>query len=361
MKLPNNFRALIFVGAAMICSAACAQQETNSARAGGALETNMKAETEAETASVGDDADWHLVWSDEFDGRKLDRTKWTPEVSCWGGGNNERQCYRDSSKNIKVEDGVLRLIAKKGRHTGQLYPASMPDMPKGKAWKPYTSGKVTTQGLAAYKYGRFSARMKLPEGQGTWPAFWMMPETNAYGNWPLSGELDIMEAVNLETPCDECPNGVNRRTSGALHFGSPQPDNTYFFLHTEGDEQVGPSDEWRVYSVEWAEGVIQWLVDDKVFMRLESDDWFTTAPEAEGRPHAPFDQPFHLILNMAAGGNLAEKSNGGGFDPKSFPAELQVDWVRVEQCRADWKTGLPCLSDQDWQGEPQGPWEVQAR
>ena len=121
------------------------------------------------------------------------------------------------------------------------------------------------------------------------------------------------------------------------------------------------SDEWRIYSVEWAEGVIQWLVDGKVFMRIESDDWFSGSPKAAGRPHAPFDQPFYVMLNLAVGGNLAEKSNGGGFDPASFPAELQVDWVRTDQCLEDWETGLPCLSDQDWAGEPQGPWEVQAR
>jgi beta-glucanase (GH16 family) len=314
------------------------------------------------TSRTPADADgWYTVWLDEFDGTDLDRTKWWPEESCWGGGNNERQCYTDRADNIQINDGTLRLIAKKGRFTGPVLSADMEGAPGGKKWQPYTSGKIKTRGLAAYKYGKFSARMKLPEGQGTWPAFWMMPEADAYGPWPLSGELDIMEAVNLETPCEDCPGGVERRTSGALHFGAMAPENEYLFQRSGGDGPVGPSNEWRVYSVEWAEGVIQWMVDDEVFMRLDSDDWHTVAPEAKGRPYAPFDQPFYLMLNLAVGGNLAEKSNNGGFDPKSFPAELQVDWVRAQQCRADLETGLACLSQQDWDGEPLGPWEVQAR
>ncbi len=304
---------------------------------------------------------WHLVWEDNFDGEGLDRTKWRPEVSCWGGGNNERQCYTDRPENIQIEDGLLRLIAKKGRYTGPLYPEDMKGAPGGKKWQAYTSGKVRTKGLAAYKYGRFSARMKLPEGQGTWPAFWMMPETDTYGGWPLSGEIDIMEAVNLNTPCEDCPGGIERHTSGALHFGNEIPQNTYLFLKAEGGRLPGPSEEWRVYAVEWAEGVIQWLVDGKVYMRIESKDWFTASADKAENPYAPFDQPFYMMLNLAVGGNLAEKSNGKGFDPASFPAELRVDWVRVEQCRQDWQTGLPCLTDQNWQGEPQGPWEVQAR
>ena len=312
-------------------------------------------------ASVADSPQWQTVWRDDFNGDRLDGTKWKPEESCWGGGNNERQCYTARDENIRVEDGVLRLIAKKGRYTGRLYPEGMEGAPGGKAWKPYTSGKIRTLGIAEWKYGRFSARMKLPAGQGTWPAFWMMPAGDVYGNWPLSGEIDIMEAVNLETPCADCPGGVERRTSGAIHFGAPPPKNTYWFLKDSGERVPGPSDEYRVYTVEWAEGVLQWLVDDKVFMRIESDQWYTMAPEAEGREFAPFDQPFYLMLNLAVGGNLAEKSNGGGFDKSSFPAELLVDWVSVEQCAGDMETGRACITEQNWVGKPNGPWETQAR
>ncbi|MEL6568503.1 MAG: glycoside hydrolase family 16 protein [Pseudomonadota bacterium] len=314
---------------------------------------------EAET-SDNDAAGWQLVWSDEFDGNALDRTKWAPEVSCWGGGNNERQCYTDRVENVGVGDGLLRLTARAEDFTGPLYPLGMTGAPGGERTQDYTSGKVRTLGLAGWRYGRISARIQVPSGQGTWPAFWMMPVEDTYGTWPLSGEIDIMEAINQETPCGACPGGIERRTSGALHFGDYIPENTYLYLSTSGEDEIGPANAWRVYSVEWAEGVIQWFVDDDIFMRIESDDWFTAAPEAEGRPHAPFDQPFYLNINLAVGGNLAEKKNGGGFDPSSFPADLKVDWVRVEQCGAD-ETGLACLTETDWDGSPEGPWETQAR
>jgi len=256
---------------------------------------------------------------------------------------------------------VLRLIARPEPYTGPLYPRERTGRDGEAASRSYTSGKVRTLGLADWTYGRISARMKLPAGQGTWPAFWMMPADPAYGKWPLSGEIDIMEAVNLQTPCEACPGGVERRSSGALHFGGLAPDNTYFFHKTPGERIPGPSREWRTYSVEWAQGVIQWLVDGDIFMRLDSGDWYTASPKADGRAHAPFDQPFYLMLNLAVGGNLPEKSNGGGFDPAAFPAQLQVDWVRVEQCGLDRETGRACLSDQAWNGTPKGPWEVQAR
>ncbi len=301
---------------------------------------------------------WETVWFDEFDGTELDRTRWTPEESCWGGGNNERQCYTDRPENIQVGDGLLRLIAQREEFTGPLMADSHGGEQRTQA---YTSGKVRTRGLAEWTYGRFSARMKLPEGQGTWPAFWMMPVSSVYGRWPLSGEIDIMEAVNLGTPCEDCPTGVENRTSGAAHFGDVAPDNTYLFLKTDGVGPESPADEWRVYTVEWGAGQIQWLVDGKVFMRLTSDHWYTASPVGEGRANAPFDQPYFLMLNLAVGGNLPEKSNGRGFDPDSFPAELLVDWVRVEQCRGDEETGLSCLDRQDWTGHPMGPWETQAR
>ena len=314
----------------------------------------------AATVDASTSPRWETVWRDDFDVGTLDRTKWSPEESCWGGGNNERQCYTDRPDNIQVSDGILSLTAKAEAFTGPRFPEGMTGAPGGERVQDYTSGKVRTRGLASWTYGRISARLKLPEGQGTWPAFWMMPEAPRYGGWPLSGEIDIMEAVNLETPCAECINGAERRTSGALHFGDPIPDNTYLYLTTKGDEAVGPSREWRVYSIEWAEGVIQWFVDEVPFLRIESDAWFTPASEAAGRPHAPFDQPFYLMLNLAVGGNLAEKKNGAGFDPGAFPARLLVDWVMVEQCAGD-PTGRACLTPTDWDGTPLGPWETLAR
>ena len=299
---------------------------------------------------------WEMVWFDEFDSDTLDRTKWSVEESCWGGGNNERQCYTDREDNVSVEDGMLVLSAVPETFTGLMYPAHYEHLASDALGeKPYTSGKVISYGKADWKYGRISARIKLPKGQGPWAAFWLMPVESVYGNWPLSGEIDIMESVNLGTTCTDCTGGIERRTSGAVHFGDAMPNNTYLYFKTEREDlEVDPS-EWGVYSVEWAEGVIQWFVDDQIVLRLDSDDWYTGSPDARDNAAAPFDQPFYLNLNLAVGGALAESKNAGGVDASVFPAEMKVDWVRVEQCAGDQDTGLACLSDQDWVGRPLGP------
>ncbi len=301
--------------------------------------------------------EWTLVWQDTFDGDTLDRTKWAPEQSCWGGGNDERQCYTDRPDNVAVHDGVLHLKARLETFRGPLHPVERRSADDGLRTQNYTSGKVRTRGLADWRYGRISARMKLPAGQGAWPAFWMMPAHDQYGSWPLSGEIDIMEAVNLKTPCAGCAPGIETRTSGALHFGGLPPDNTYWFAKAPESDGATPADEWRVYTVEWAQGQIQWFVDGDIFLRINAEDWFTAAVTKEQDKYAPFNQPFYLMFNLAVGGRLPELENKGGFDPAAFPAELLVDWVRVEQCNGDLETGRACLSDVAWQGDIRGPWE----
>ncbi len=311
--------------------------------------------------SVSDGSpNWSVVWQDNFETDALDPAKWAPEESCWGGGNDERQCYTDRPANVMVSDGVLHLIARPETHTGPLFPEERRSGADETRTQDYTSGKVRTRGLADWRYGRFSARMKLPEGQGSWPAFWMMPAESVYGDWPLSGEIDIMEAVNLKTPCEECDQAIESRTSGAIHFGSLSPDNTYWFAKTAESAAATPADEWRTYTVEWAEGVIQWFVDDQIFMRVTADNWHTAAVDKTDDEFAPFDQPFYLMINLAVGGRLPEQENGGGFDPSTFPTTLLVDWVRVEQCQGDLETGRACLSDAQWDGTLRGPWEPQA-
>ena len=324
---------------------------------GGAVEAEG-GETAATPATT---AAWETVWSDDFDGETLDRTKWSAEESCWGGGNNERQCYTDRPENIRVENGVLVLSARPEAHKGPLYPAHYTHLPSDQIGEStHTSGKVITYGKADWKYGRVSARIKLPAGQGAWAAFWMMPAQSVYGGWPLSGEIDIMESVNLGAVCDDCKDGIERRTSGAVHFGGAIPENTYRFFKAEHEEAADPTANWTVYSVEWAEGVIQWFVDDKIVMRLDQNDWYTDSENTNGSVVAPFDQAFYINLNLAIGGHLSEAFNARGLDETIFPAELQVDWVRVEQCAGDRETGLACLSNQKWEGRPLGPSDNQA-
>lgn len=335
---------LLCAVALVLGASACASEKRADAAKGASVETGG--------------AEWRLVWSDEFDGDALDPAKWTPEESCWGGGNDERQCYTGRTANVRIENGSVVLAARPEAHEGPLNPAHYGGANDETGRQEYTSGKIITFGKADWRYGRFSARIKLPAGQGAWSAFWMMPTESAYGAWPRSGEIDIMEAVNIDTPCADCRGGVEHRTSGALHFGDLAPANTYLTSMADQQKPAGPADEWHVYTLEWAEGVLQWFVDDKIFMRLDENDWWTGAESKDAR--APFDRPFYLNLNLAVGGRLAEDSNSKGFDPKTFPAEMLVDWVRVEQCAGDVETGRACLSDQEWAGTPHGPAGEQA-
>jgi len=288
--------------------------------------------------------EWTLVWSDEFNGTQLDTKKWVPETSCWGGGNNERQCYTKRSDNISVGDGVLKLKAKAEDFTGLKYPQDRAER-GGLVRQNYTSGKVKTKGLANWKYGRFEARVKLPQGQSTWPAFWMLPEDNKYGQWPLSGEVDIMEAVNLGAECHDCKGSTTEnRSSVALHFGLPWPDNQFNVeSHILPNGPLG----YHVFALEWSEGQMDWFVNEQRIFTMTHSDWFTKSVSKKDNKFAPFDQAFYVLLNLAVGGNLPDNRNEKSFNPNSFPSELLVDWVRVYQCQDDIKTSKKCLSEPD--------------
>ena len=290
------------------------------------------------------DKGWFSVWSDEFDGTDLDRTKWEVEESCWGGGNNERQCYTDRTRNVEVVNGLLRLVAYSETYTGAEFGQEQADRGR-QITQNYTSGKVRTLGLENWTYGRFEARIKLPAGQGTWPAFWMLPQDNQYGTWPLSGEIDIMEAVNLGANCTDCENSTTEnRSSGAIHFGSPFPNNTFVSTANTLPDAI---DDYHVFAVEWGEGRINWFVNDVLFQTRQSNEWFTDAVSKAENPNAPFDQDFYLILNLAVGGNYPENTNEQSFNPNSFPNQILIDWVRVYQCDFDGSDGLSCMQDTD--------------
>lgn len=291
------------------------------------------------------DARWVLVWSDEFDGDTLDRSKWKPEESCWGGGNDERQCYTDRTANVEVSGGMLRLKARKEAFTGPDRPPEIAANPNPMTSREYTSGKVRTRGLHAWKYGKVEFRAKLPPGQGTWSAFWMMQDKNLYGGWPLSGEIDILEGVNLGASCSECEGGIGEnRVISALHFGAPPPENDLVDTRTVLPSLALPSDDFHVWTLEWGEGLMRFYLDGRQYWELTEDDWYTTSPKAKGRKFAPFDQPFYIMANLAVGGRLSEENNDIGFDEATFPTEFVIDWVRVHQCEGDRDTGLACMT-----------------
>ena len=241
---------------------------------------------------------WELVWSDEFDGSALDDSKWTVQVgdgcpALCGFGNNELQVY--TADNHTVADGLLTITARE------------------EADGTYTSTRMNTQGKAAWTYGRFEARIKLPVGQGIWPAFWMFFEDDTYGGWAASGEIDIMEYLG------NAPNEV----FGTLHYGGPFPDNVF-----SGDELVLRSgtfaDDFFVFAAEWEEGEIRWYVNNVLYQTQTSEDWYTTGSDD---PAAPFNHDFFLLLNMAVGGNLP----GPPDETTPFPQTMEVDYVRVYQ------------------------------
>lgn len=291
-------------------------------------------------ASIAPQGNWQLVWADEFDGSALDTARWNPLEDCWGGGNEERQCYTARPDNLTVENGALVITAREEEFTGPAWPASFGPSgtdPSQQATKPFTSAKLTTQGLHSWTYGRFEMRARLPQGQGVWPAFWMLPEGSDYGPWAASGEIDILEAVNLGVECDECEAGGENSILGTLHFGGRWPDNDYRSREVSMPQVL--DDEFHTYGVIWEQGRFTWTFDGEPFATAQSSDWFTTATTD---PNAPFDRPFHLIVNLAIGGGLPEGRGLGGVSNADFPKRMEVDWIRVWQCDADAATGQGC-------------------
>ena len=272
---------------------------------------------------------WTLVWADEFDQGKIDRGKWSFETDCWGGGNNERQCYTKSGRNAAVSDGKLVITARHERTTGPALPAHLRNgagTSEAEATRDFSSAKLTTHGKASWRHGKVEVRAKLPQGQGTWPAIWMLPEKNAYGPWAASGEIDILEAVNLGVPCGKCKGGREDRILGTLHFGGKWPKN----LH-KGEEVPFPEvldGAFHTYGIEWQPGKITWQFDGKTYATRTANEWSTTGSSTPG---APFDQPFYLILNLAIGGGLSEERGLGGVRLDGYPKLMEVDWVRVWQ------------------------------
>ena len=241
---------------------------------------------------------WKLVWNDEFDGKTLDYSKWEAEVNAFGGGNQELQIYTDRKENLRLENGNLVLEARKDNHgiSGTT--------------REYSSARIRSKHRGDWKYGKFEVRAKLPSGQGVWPAIWMLPTEDLYGTWASSGEIDIMEFKGQE------PNIV----LGTLHYGKPWPENKF----TSGQLKLPDgnfTDDFHVYAMEWEEGVIRWYVDGKLYQTQK--EWTSGG----GKYPAPFDQKFHMILNLAIGGNFV-----GNPDARTpFPRQFLVDYVRVSQ------------------------------
>ncbi len=235
-----------------------------------------------------------MVWNDEFSYSGLpDATKWGYDVGGSGWGNNELQYYTENRlENARVENGNLVVEARKENYGGMEY----------------TSARLVTRQKGDWLYGRMEAYAKLPSGRGTWPAIWMLPTNWAYGSWPKSGEIDIMEYVGYD------PGVVH----GSIH--------TEAYNHVIGTQVTStinvPTAEtaYHLYAVEWG--------PEKIDIYVDNTKYFTFANEHTDYTTWPFDKAFHLLLNIAVGGNWG---GAQGVDPNIWPQKMLVDYVRVYQ------------------------------
>lgn len=233
----------------------------------------------------------NLLMQDEFS------TDGTPNPAIWdynigtgdnGWGNSELQYYTDRPENIKVENGMLKITAQKEAFMGSQY----------------TSARILTKGLFEQKYGRFEARIKLPWGQGIWPAFWLLGANSDEVSWPQCGEIDIMEYRGQE------PTTVQGTVHGPGYSGGESVFKSYSLQNDRFDT------DFHVFGIEWGENYINFYVDDVLYNQITPDDvtgeWV-------------FNHPFYIIMNVAVGGNFVGSPN----NETSFPQTMLVDYVRV--------------------------------
>ncbi len=231
-------------------------------------------------------------WADEFDYEGLpDDTKWGYDVGASGWGNNELQYYTENRlENARVTDGKLIISAIKEDYEGAAY----------------TSARLVSRGKADFLYGRFEVKAKVPPGRGTWPAVWMLPTDWAYGGWPASGEIDILEHVGY----DQDVVHISVHTQAYHHS-----INT----HKTGTKKISnATTEFHLYRVDWTPGYIRGFVDDQQIFNFPN--------EGTGFAVWPFDKQFHWLINLAVGGDWG---GAQGVDEEAFPATMEVDYVRV--------------------------------
>jgi beta-glucanase (GH16 family) len=243
---------------------------------------------------------WTLVWADEFnvaDGSAPDSTKWAFDLGGGGWGNKELESYTKRPGNVQIQGGNLVITARSEKYTGD----------DGIA-REYTSARLKTQKLFAQPYGRFEARIKIPAGEGMWPAFWMLGEDIGAVGWPKCGEIDIMENIGKE------PGAVH----GSLHGPSSSAATTSQTSTVQLPEGQKFADDFHIYAVEWDLNGVKFFVDSTNYATMTKEQWPATGPWV-------FDHPFFIILNLAVGGDWP-----GPPDAKTqFPKQMLVDYVRV--------------------------------
>ncbi len=253
--------------------------------------------------SVAPYGDWNIVWSDEFNGATVDTNTWTYDLGNAGGwGNNELEFYTSRTNNAYTANGLLHIVAQKENTNGFNY----------------TSARMKTQGLRAWKYGRFEWRARCPGGTGFWPALWLLGTNITSVNWPACGEIDVMEANGITTT----------NVQGSLHSGS---DETSIYTFPDG----GSVTNFHNYVLDWNTNAFLFYVDGHLYQMQTS--WTSSL----GAFPEPFNRPEFIIMNLAVGGNYVSNPTVSSINANgSFPGELQVDYLRVMSQTAPLKISL---------------------
>ena len=272
---PARFRTMMLIGACVIGLSVAAQTAPPSS------------------------SSWKLVWSDEFNGpnrARVDSSKWVVETGGGGWGNDELEYYTSRPQNASQENGNLVIKVLQEKYSGA-----------GGVTRNYTSARLKTLGKFSQTYGRFEARIKIPRGQGIWPAFWMLGNDIEKPGWPACGEIDIMENIGKEPAL----------VHGTIHGPGYSGANGIGAAYALPDDQRF-ADDFHVFAVEWEPNAIRFYVDDHLYAtRIPTD-----LPQGT---KWVYDHPFFLLLNVAVGGGWP-----GNPDPTTvFPQTMLVDYVRV--------------------------------
>lgn len=269
-------------------------------------ETTAEEETEQEPEEVGEETEQEpeeeigtefLIWSDEFDGDTLDIDKWSYQRGGWNGANVQN-CYIE--ENSMVSDGTLKITAK-----------YEPNYDCFGGAKDFTSGFIQTKDRVSWTYGYFEARVKVPASNSTWPAFWLSPQDPVYGEWPLSGEIDVFEIKGHDMT----------KSHGTAHWGESRTNRR----QKKGTYEFEDASQWHVYAVDWVEGELNFFIDSEYYHTIND----FKAPNATTHP-GPFNIDFYIRLNMAVGGDyLNEPHNDAMNNLDQLPAVMEVDYVRV--------------------------------